>query len=129
MSKSIQVQMPSGEIIWARVDGDSPQNVSNSQMIKKLDLDELKDAIHGVSESMRLALDDLRPDEVAIEFGVELAVKSGKLTSVLAEASGKASIKIMLAWKGSADSSRPTAVSADAEGEDALSEPPGPREE
>ncbi|MFD3458385.1 CU044_2847 family protein [Nocardia fluminea] len=41
-----------------------------------------------------------RPDEVSVEFGVELAVKTGKLTSVLAEGASKASIKLTLTWNG-----------------------------
>jgi hypothetical protein len=99
MGRQAQVQLPSGEVIWANVSVDGPTNVSAISGLHKLDADEFRAVVHGVSDSLRLALSGLRPDEVSVEFGVELALKTGKLTSVLAEASGKASVRVMLAWR------------------------------
>ena len=38
-----------------------------------------------------------------VEFGLELALKSGKIISMLAEAGATASVKVTLAWKGDED--------------------------
>lgn len=100
MGKRVQVQLPNGEVIWADVAVDGPTNVSAISSLHKLDADEFRAVVHGVADSVRQALNGLRPDEVSVEFGVELALKTGKLTSVLAEASGKASVKVALAWRG-----------------------------
>ncbi|MBP2472388.1 hypothetical protein JOF53_001260 [Crossiella equi] len=42
-----------------------------------------------------------KPDRVGVDFGVKLGVKSGKLFSVLAEASGEASLTVRLEWDNS----------------------------
>jgi hypothetical protein len=98
-SKPLQVELPSGEVIWARVAVDGPQNVASGGL-QRLDVEDLSRTVRGVSASLRQAVDDLVPDEVRVEFGLELALKSGKLISMLAEAGAMASIKVTLAWKG-----------------------------
>jgi hypothetical protein len=55
-----------------------------------------------MAATLRVAVDDLAPDEVQVEFGLELALKSGQLVSMLAEAGATASVKVTLAWKGDA---------------------------
>jgi len=54
--------------------------------------------VRGVAGSVRAALDDLVPDQVQVEFGLELALKTGKLISVLAEGGAAASIKVAVTW-------------------------------
>jgi len=98
-SKAIQVQLPSGDVIWAQVPSDGVSNVS-SGTLQRLDMDDLRKTVRGVSESLREALDELTPDQVQIEFGLELAVKTGKLTSMLAEMGATATVKISLTWQG-----------------------------
>jgi hypothetical protein len=99
--QSLQVELPTGEVIWARVAVDGPQNVASGGL-RRLDVEDLTRTVRGVSASLRAAVDDLVPDEVQVEFGLELALKSGQLISMLAEAGATASIKVTLAWKGDA---------------------------
>ncbi|MBO3745211.1 hypothetical protein J5X84_03960 [Streptosporangiaceae bacterium NEAU-GS5] len=73
---------------------------------------DLRETVEGVTQSVAQALRRVQPDEVSVEFGVELAVKTGKLTSVLAEGSGTATIKLTLTWS-SGDALRTSAVAAD----------------
>jgi hypothetical protein len=98
-SQPLQVELPTGEIIWARVAVDGPQNVA-SHSLQRLDVEALSRTVRGMAASLRAAVDDLAPDEVQVEFGLELALKSGQLISMLAEAGGTASVNITLAWKG-----------------------------
>jgi hypothetical protein len=100
-SKSLQVELPTGEVIWAQVAVDGPQNVASGGL-QRLDVEDLGRTVRGVSATLRAAVDDLVPDEVQVEFGLELALKSGKLVSMLAEAGATASVKVTLAWKGDA---------------------------
>ncbi|WP_328334695.1 hypothetical protein OHA70_19820 [Kribbella sp. NBC_00382] len=97
-SKPIQVELPTGEVIWARATVDGPSNVA-SNPLQHLDLDDLRRTVRGVSGTLRGAVDDLVPDEVQVEFGLELALKSGKLVSMLAEAGATATVKVALTWK------------------------------
>jgi hypothetical protein len=100
-SKPVQVELPTGEVIWARVAVDGPQNVTSGGL-QRLDVEELSQTVRGVSASLRQAVSNLVPDEVQVEFGLELALKSGKIISMLAEAGATASVKVTLAWKGDA---------------------------
>lgn len=99
MTKLIQIQMPTEQVIWAQATTDGPSNVSATSVLQRLDPEELRSTIHAVSESLRQALEQLAPNEVSIEFGLEFVLKTGKLTSVLAEASGAASVKVAVTWK------------------------------
>lgn len=98
-SKPLQVELPSGDVIWAQVMTDGPTNVAAGSL-QRLDIDDLRATIRGVSSSLREAIADLVPDQVQVEFGLSLTLKSGKLTSVLAEAGGTASLKVSLTWNG-----------------------------
>jgi hypothetical protein len=97
MSRSVQVQLPTGDIVWARVETEGPSDVAAGGLLK-LDPDDLRKTLRGVSESVRGALVDLTPDQLQIEFGLQLTAKSGKITSMLAEAGATASIKVSMTW-------------------------------
>ncbi|GIH25082.1 hypothetical protein Aph01nite_33920 [Acrocarpospora phusangensis] len=116
-SKAMQIMLPSGEVIWAQVAVDGPANVA-AGALPRLNVEELRDTVRGVSASLRAAVDDLRPDQVQVEFGLELTLKSGKLTSMLAEAGGKASIKVSLTWSTSGASATIEPASAEPAGDE-----------
>jgi len=69
-----------------------------SEAIKRLDLEDLRETITGLTESVYSAMESLSPDQMSLEFGLQLAVKTGKLVSVLTEISGNASLKVMMSW-------------------------------
>jgi hypothetical protein len=102
-SKSIKVELPTGEVIWARATVDGPKNVA-SNPLHHLDMEDFRRTVRGLSSTLRNAVDDLVPDETQVEFGLELEVKSGKLVSVLAEAGATATVKVALTWKRAAES-------------------------
>jgi Trypsin-co-occurring domain 1 len=65
-------------------------------------------AAQGLVRRLRSALDS--PDEITVEFGVELNAQAG---AILASASSAASLRVSVSWKGSADKSRPAERAAD----------------
>uniref|UniRef100_UPI001EF5DC6E CU044_2847 family protein n=1 Tax=Frankia sp. CIT1 TaxID=2880974 RepID=UPI001EF5DC6E len=95
--------------ILARVQVEGPVDVGAGAALRRLAIDDLRETVEGVTQSVAQALRRVRPDEVSVEFGVELAVKTGKLTSVLAEGSSTASIKLTLTWS-SGDALRTSAA-------------------
>jgi hypothetical protein len=99
-TEALQVQLPTGETIRAQVRTGDVYNVTADDAFKRLDIDELRQTVGGVAGTLRQALDDLVPDRLEVEFGLELAVKTGKLVSVLAEAGATASIRVSLSWDG-----------------------------
>nr|WP_237695001.1 CU044_2847 family protein [Streptomyces sp. SID5468] len=60
---------------------------------------QLRGLIGGVAASVREAAAAAGPDEVSVEFGVELAVKSGVIVSVLAGGGSKAALNVRLTWR------------------------------
>lgn len=58
----------------------------------------VSDAIKGISESISGALIAVRSDKATVEFGLQVAIDSGKLTALLVKGNASASLKITLEW-------------------------------
>ncbi|MFI1799245.1 CU044_2847 family protein [Streptomyces sp. NPDC020379] len=58
----------------------------------------LTDVVRGVVGSLRPALAAVAPQEVTVEFGIELSAKAGHVISLLADGEGRASISVSLTW-------------------------------
>ncbi len=65
---------------------------------KLLSFDEVTNTIEGIAGSLNAALQKVKPKKASVEFGLEVAVESGKLTSLLVNSSGTATLKITLEW-------------------------------
>jgi predicted ATP-dependent Lon-type protease len=59
-------------------------------------LDGVIDTIKDLAGSVKAAIDTIAPERASVEFGVQVAVKSGKLTALLVEGSGQVSLKVTL---------------------------------
>ncbi len=105
----MEVRLPTGEVVWARVavDDDGPVDVGFADKIGALELEGLTETVRGVAGTIRQGLRHAQPDDVTVEFGIEISGKSGKLVSVLAEAGAKATLKITLSWKGAVTRAEP----------------------
>jgi hypothetical protein len=53
-----------------------------------------------VTRSLADALRAARPDEVSVEFGIDLTAKSGMVVGMLAGGEAKSAIKVTLTWHG-----------------------------
>lgn len=68
----------------------------------------LSDVVRGVVGSLRMGLAAAAPQEVKVDFGIELSAKSGQVISLLADGEGKASINVSLTWsEARPDEARP----------------------
>ena len=65
---------------------------------KLLSFEEVTKTIEGIADSLQPALQKVKPKKASVEFGLEVAVESGKLTSLLVNGSGTATLKITLEW-------------------------------
>ncbi|MGW2044345.1 CU044_2847 family protein [Streptomyces sp. NPDC001858] len=64
----------------------------------------LQGALEPITEAARAALDQLRkarPDEITIEFGVDLAVEAG---AVITKSQAGGHLKVTVSWKGDGSS-------------------------
>ncbi|MGF1486447.1 MAG: CU044_2847 family protein [Prochloraceae cyanobacterium] len=63
-----------------------------------LDFEGVTDAIEALTGAIATTINKVKPDKATVELGLDIAVKSGKLTALLVEGTGKGNIKITLQW-------------------------------
>ena len=98
-SEVVQVRMPSGDAVWARISQlERVRDTGAANVTSALAVEGLPETIASVAHSVQVGLVKLRPSEVKVEFGIELAAKTGKIISVLSEAGATATIKVELTW-------------------------------
>lgn len=112
MSEIAQVMLPSGDLIWVRVQAAAPAAAGErsagaadvgladriAPTVEVLRLPGFAETVRGVVTSVRQALDEHRPDFLSVEFGIEIAARAGALLSVLAEVGGTAQVKVTASW-------------------------------
>jgi Trypsin-co-occurring domain 1 len=59
---------------------------------------EVTDTIKGIATSVVDTLKEVKPRRASVEFGLEIGVESGKLTTLLVRGTGTANLKITLEW-------------------------------
>ncbi|MEG3439686.1 CU044_2847 family protein [Pannus brasiliensis CCIBt3594] len=64
------------------------------------DFQDVADTIEAITQSIAATIEKVKPKKATVEFGVEVAVKSGKLTALIVEGQGKGNLKITLEWGG-----------------------------
>ncbi|MFE7778500.1 CU044_2847 family protein [Streptomyces sp. NPDC057445] len=105
MQHLVEVQLPDGQAIWARVESpggpqDSGLFDGGARVLRGFDA-----TLRSVATNVRSAVAQAAPDEVNVEFGVELALGKDGLIAALAGTSGTAAVKVTLSWSsGSARS-------------------------
>jgi hypothetical protein len=101
MSELVRLQLPTGQAVWAQVRTlQGVRDVGMADPAAVFGVEGFPETVAAVAESLRSGLRQLTPREVSVEFGIELHAKAGKIISVLAEAGGSASIKVLLTWDG-----------------------------
>jgi len=99
VAEIVEVMLPDGQIIHARLPGTDEVRDIGFDKARALVLDGLQNTVRAIVDNLHPVLERHAPDEVGVEFGLELAARSGKVVSVLAEASATSSIKIQLTWR------------------------------
>ena len=67
--------------------------------VPEFDLDAVAEVLEGISTKLQSAVAKAAPDKVSVELGLELVVKAGKLTALVVEGQGTASLKVGLEWQ------------------------------
>jgi hypothetical protein len=80
----------------ASLDGDGPRDVGLEDAIASFR--DIEETLYQVGSSLLDALERIAPAKATVEFGLEVAVKGGRLLSVLVDAGSSASLKVTLEW-------------------------------
>jgi len=96
-TRTIPVRLADGTIIKVQAasqGGDQPAGFKIPQF------EDVTTSIQGIAQSMIGTIHKLpiKPKKASIEFGLEIAVESGTLTTILVQGTGTANLKITLEW-------------------------------
>jgi hypothetical protein len=94
----VDVDVPGGNPVGLRVT--TIGGAGDVSALGKLDLDDVADTIKSIADTLGTALKAATPDKASVEFGLEIAIKGGKLVSLITEAGGTATLKVSLEWGG-----------------------------
>jgi hypothetical protein len=104
---TIPLRLPNGVVIRAETTPLTPvtreRDVARGPVLEPEEFSGVMGAVEGIASSLADTMERLRPSEASIEFGLELAVETGKLTALLVKGSSKANLKITLTWTRGGD--------------------------
>ena len=59
----------------------------------------VRETVTAIGAELSQAWQTIKPDEAQVEFALKVTAKSGRLTGLLVEGGGEASLKVTLTWK------------------------------
>lgn len=107
-----RIEMPDGTPVWARISGaeqlEGPArgpaftDIGYGDIADRVQarVESLRGVVTSVARSLAEPLRAVRPDEVSVEFGIELTAKAGKVVGLLADGEAKGAITVTLTWHG-----------------------------
>ena len=97
-SEIVSIQLDNGTIVKVRapVVGGYEDVVSLDAL---LPFENVTNTIEAIAGAMTKTLDKIKPDKASVEFGIEVGIDSGTLTTLLAKATGSGNLKITLEWE------------------------------
>ncbi|MGH3693591.1 MAG: CU044_2847 family protein [Pseudonocardiaceae bacterium] len=70
---------------------------------RPLSFDGVRATVEGIATELAQAWQKVKPSEASVAFGLKLTTKSGKLTGLVIEGGGEASLMVTLSWKSPPD--------------------------
>jgi Trypsin-co-occurring domain 1 len=80
------------------VDGGGPETVGLGDAFS---FDGVTETVETIATQVSRAWEKVHPAEASVEFGLALSTKTGKLTGLLVEGTGEASLKVTVTWRSS----------------------------
>jgi len=107
----VEIRLPNGQLILAQAHiSPADTGVRDVSLSEELSLSGVSTSVREIASTVLDVLtnsfDKVKPDSVGVEFGLSLAVKSGRLTGLLVEGSSEATLKITLQWQNNSGAKR-----------------------
>ena len=96
MGQRVLVKAGDTEFYAEVADGGGPQVVGLDQV---LSFDGVRDTLSAICGELAKSWEAAKPTEASVELALKLVAKSGKLTGMLVEGGGEASLTITLTWR------------------------------
>jgi len=99
-SEVVSIQLDNGAIVKVRapVVGGYEEVLSLDDL---LPFEEVTNTIEAIAGAITKTFEKIKPDKASVEFGIEVGIDSGTLTTLLAKATGSGNLKITLEWENS----------------------------
>ena len=93
----VPVKMPNGKVVQVQATGSASERGAaiRGQLPS---FEEITDAIEGIASAILGTLEKVKPRNASVEFGLEVALQEGKLTALLVQGGGTASVNVTLEW-------------------------------
>lgn len=96
----VPVDLGDGQVVLVEVRPTSSEE--DVSVLDKLPFDEIASSIDAITRRVHSAVARAKPQRATVEFGLDIGVESGQLTSMLVKGSGTATITISLEWESPA---------------------------
>jgi hypothetical protein len=96
MVRSVPVEVDGFRFYAQVADVGGAQTVS---LEDAMSFDAVRDTVSAIADQLTKAWEHSKPEEACVEFDLGLTVKSGKLTGLLLDGSGSATLKVTLTWR------------------------------
>ncbi|MEM9092537.1 MAG: CU044_2847 family protein [Cyanobacteria bacterium P01_F01_bin.53] len=96
ITQPVSLELEDGTRLWveARSLG-GEEDVGIGDVLK---FEEVTKVVGGIAKGLKQTFDMVKPKKAAVEFGLEVGLESGKLTTLLVQDEVKANLKITLEW-------------------------------
>jgi hypothetical protein len=91
-----RVRIGDVEFLVEVVENAGPQTVGVGEIFS---FDGVRDTIEAISGELASVWHKVRPAEASVEFALAVSAKTGKLTGLIVEGDGSASLKVTLTWR------------------------------
>jgi hypothetical protein len=99
MGQSVPVKVGDAEFYIQTVDGGIGLAPIADQDQAPHTFEGIRSTVEAVTAELVEAWEQARPDEATVTFGIAASLKSGKLSALLLDAKGEATLQITLTWK------------------------------
>ena len=96
LTRQVLVRAGDAEFYVEVAEGGGPATVGLDEV---LSFDGVRATVEGIAGELSRAWARVKPLEASVEFGLKLSAKSGKLTGLIVEGGGEASLSVSLTWK------------------------------
>jgi hypothetical protein len=99
LTRTVPIELPDGTAILAEV---TTTGSGGDASRRRLRLDDIRGDIARISQFLSESLAEALPDpprRYGVEFGLKLGVETTGLTTILAKATGEASVVVKLEWE------------------------------
>ncbi len=97
-TRIIPLELADGTIVQVEATPIGEQQVAFQKRPFKEATDVIRAVAKELANELTGALQEAKPDKIGVKFGLEIAIESGELTTLIVKGAGKANLEITLEW-------------------------------